>query len=395
MRVAIVTQGFLVGGGVPTIVAWIKGGLEGLGHEVVVHDLAASSKDVLSRRALAPETWLRGLSSEQVPEVPNLIQWGADWVEFESQRYRPRVALTKALNTYDLIQVVAGAPALALATREAKPPKVLQVATTLLMERRAQLPGMSPVKRLVKSASLPRLHRLEVEALRCMDEVIVENRWMENWVREQGQSRVTLAPPGIDIDFFQNSGRWNRSGPIIAFGRLGDSRKDWPTAVEAFEYLVELSGLDVRMVLAGRGPQSPSLLRRLSQSPMKERIEVREDIPKSELPALLSSGSLFLQSSLEEGLGLAGLEAMACGLPMVATRTAGSSEYVMDGDNGYLVDHGPGAAMALAAAMERVLRGPGPAMSARAAQTSREGYSSTSALNAFVDAYRRARRDSE
>ena len=57
--------------------------------------------------------------------------------------------------------MVAGGPALALAASMAKPPKALQVATTLLAERRSRLAGMPAAKRIVKTLSLPRLHRLE------------------------------------------------------------------------------------------------------------------------------------------------------------------------------------------------------------------------------------------
>ena len=323
VRIAIVTQGYLVGGGVPSIARWLRRGLSYHGHEVDVHDLATSSRDERSRRLLALSTWRAPLKAERDPDDARLFHWGAAWVELESQRYRRREPLTDALNDYDLIQVVAGGPALALAASNAKPPKALQVATTLLAERRSRLAGMPPARRISKTLSLPRLHRLERQALRAVDHVFVENRGMEEWVQKNGQSNVTFAPPGIDTHKFQPIGEWDSTGPIIAFGRLGDSRKDWPTAVEAYERFVADTGLANRLLLAGRGPLHPSLLRRLEASPVRERITIREDVPGVELPSLLASGSVFLQSSLEEGLGLAGLEAMACGLPVVATATVG------------------------------------------------------------------------
>ncbi len=178
-------------------------------------------------------------------------------MELESQRYRPREPLTDALtNDYDLISLVAGGPALALAASKAKPPKALHVATTLLAERRSRLAGMPPDKRIVKTLSLPRLHRLEVHALRAMHHVFVVNRWMEEWVQKHGQPNVTFAPPGIDTHKFRPEGEWDATSPIIAFGRLGDSRKDWPTAVEAYERFVAATGLANRLVLAEGGPST-------------------------------------------------------------------------------------------------------------------------------------------
>ena len=387
MRVAILSQGYLTGGGVRAIATWLRRGLSDHGHEVEVHDLATSSRDDRSQRVLSPSTWRVSLEAERDPDDPGLFHWGAAWVELESQRYRPRGPLTDALNDYDLIQVVAGGPALALVASRAKPPKALQVATTLLAERRSRLAGMPPVKRIVKTLSLPRLHRLEVHALRAVDHVFVENRWMEEWVQRHGQPNVTFAPPGIDTHKFRPEGDWDANRPIIAFGRLGDSRKDWPTAVEAFERFVADTGLANGLVLAGRGPLDPALQRRLESSPVLERITIREDVPADELPALLASGSVFLQSSLEEGLGLAGLEAMACGLPVVATATVGASEYVRNGENGFLAPLGE-SVDALAAGLERVLgSGSGSAFSKQALRSVRGDYSSDAAIRRFLDTY--------
>lgn len=388
MRIAIVTQAYLTGGGVPTIARWLRAGLSGTGHQVHVHDLAASSRDELSRRVLSPKTWWASVVGRQDPDVVGLFRWGADWVELESQRYRPRASLTAALNEYDLIQVVAGGPALALAVSRAKPPKALQVATTLLTERHARLPGMPLAKRLAKTLSLPRMHQLEVRAVRAMDHVFVENRWMEVWVREQGQPHVTFSPPGVDTDLFRPFGEWDANRPIIAFGRLSDSRKDWPTAVEAYERFVASSGLPNRLLLAGKGPIDAALQRRLEASTVRDRITIREDVPSNELPELLAGGSVFLQSSLEEGLGLAALEAMACGMPVVATATTGASEYVRSGRNGVLVQLGPSAASALAEGLTHVLATRhGNRMSTAAIATTREGYSSAAALRGFLSVY--------
>lgn len=387
MRIAIVTQGFSTGGGVASIARWLREGLTMAGHSVDVHDLAASRRDVRSRRVAAPRTWRAELAAEANGTDIGLFHWGANWVEFEGQRYRPRLQLTSVLDAYDLIQVVAGGPALALATSESSPPKALQVATTLLLELPSQLPRMVPMKRVLKTLSLRALHRLEVKGLRAMDHVFVENRYMEQWVREHGQPHVTFAPPGIDTDTFGPMGAWDPRRPIIAFGRLGDSRKDWPTAVEAYERLVAATGLGNRLVLAGKGPLAPALIAKLRASPVRNRIDVRENVPAGELPGLLASGSVFLQSSLEEGLGLAGLEAMACGLPVVATRTVGSAEYVRDGENGYLVELGPDTARDLAMSLSRALRPEAATMSVRAVSTCSKEYSSSASLGRFLNTY--------
>jgi glycosyltransferase involved in cell wall biosynthesis len=56
-----------------------------------------------------------------------------------------------------------------------------------------------------------------------------------------------------------------------------------------------------------------------------------------DVPALLARGSVLVLSSLTEGISLTLLEAMARGLPVVATRVGGNPEVVVDGETGYLV----------------------------------------------------------
>jgi glycosyltransferase involved in cell wall biosynthesis len=390
LRIAIVTQGFSIGGGVPTIAKWLRTELSAIGHEVNVHDLATSWTDERSRRLLDPASWLVSLAPDPHPTDAWLIRWGANFPEFEGQRYRARRSLTDALNEYDIIQVVSGAATLALSVANAVPPKVLQVATDITSERSARLAGMPIARRVLKTMGLPTLRRLERLGLRSVDEVLVENRGMEGFVRSAGQASVVFAPPGIDLGLFGPAGAWESWKPVVAMGRLGDSRKDWPTAVAAYELFIANTDATNELVIAGRGPASAELLRKIDESPLRERIRLLEDVPAAELPALLASGSVFLQSSLEEGLGLAGLEAMACGLPVVATRTAGSSEYVRDGANGYLVDINSDTAGALADRLSQtLLDGRGSTLSQGALDMCRTHFSSEVALHRFVDVYRR------
>ena len=79
---------------------------------------------------------------------------------------------------------------------------------------------------------------------------------------------------------------------------------------------------------------------------------------------------------------------MACGLPVVATRTVGSAEYVKDGVNGYLVDLSDGKVDVLASRLKDVLASNrNGAMAEGAISTVRNGFSSGSALKRFLSVY--------
>src|SRR4029079_8337911 len=76
----------------------------------------------------------------------------------------------------------------------------------------------------------------------------------------------------------------------------------------------------------------------------------------ADIPGLLARADLFVLTSLNEGLSLSILEAMAAGLAVVASRVGGNPEIVMDGETGLLV--GPDDAASTAAAIRRLLTDP-------------------------------------
>jgi glycosyltransferase involved in cell wall biosynthesis len=78
-----------------------------------------------------------------------------------------------------------------------------------------------------------------------------------------------------------------------------------------------------------------------------------QGLPNNEMPKLYNSADLFVLPSLSEGRNSAVLEALACGLPVVATRVGANAEVVVNNKNGFIVD--PKDASALAESIIRIL----------------------------------------
>jgi glycosyltransferase involved in cell wall biosynthesis len=78
-------------------------------------------------------------------------------------------------------------------------------------------------------------------------------------------------------------------------------------------------------------------------------------MPREQLVRFYQRLGVFVIPSLQEGLGIVGLEAMACGCPVVSTRCGGPEEYVIEGRTGMLAE--PSAA-ALAGAIETIQSNP-------------------------------------
>ena len=102
---------------------------------------------------------------------------------------------------------------------------------------------------------------------------------------------------------------------------------------------------DAALLLVGGGPDAPRLQRLAAESGVAEHVVVTGSVPWEELPAHYDAGDVFAmpcrtrRAGLEvEGLGIVFLEASATGLPVVAGRSGGSPDAVLDGETGVVVD---------------------------------------------------------
>lgn len=107
-----------------------------------------------------------------------------------------------------------------------------------------------------------------------------------------------------------------------------EPRKNLPFMIEVFE---QLKGFDGDLVIAGMaGWKTGPILKRIANSPRRERIRYLNYVPEGSLPALYADAEIFLITSLYEGFGFPPLEAMACGTPVVSS-AGGSLAEILKG----------------------------------------------------------------
>ena len=146
--------------------------------------------------------------------------------------------------------------------------------------------------------------------------------------------------------------RANVRWPYVLFVGTIEPRKNLPTLLAAFRHLVISGRTDHHLVVAGqRGWAAGSVLDAALAPELEGRVHFLGYVPENDLPALYGGATVFAYPSLAEGFGFPPLEAMACGVPVVATRTSalednltGAAELVLPED-----------ATALAAAIARLL----------------------------------------
>ena len=170
------------------------------------------------------------------------------------------------------------------------------------------------------------------------------------------RDRVTVVPNPVDITAVQqaalepiDASLADASVPtIVTAGRLAHA-KNLPLLIESLERLA--ARVCYRAWILGRGESEGELRDRLARSPVMERVALLGF--QSNPWKFMARADVFVLTSRYEGFGNVLIEAMAAGLPVVATASYGTRDIVSHGVNGLLVEaHEPGA---VAAALERVL----------------------------------------
>lgn len=345
--IALVVPAFALGGGVPTVATFLHRVITESGrYTPEIISLALSARDANSLRLLSPASWTRGIQiTISTAQGLSYRHVGALFAEFEFQRYQPRQALTNLLNQHALVQVVAGTPVWATATRQAHAPVLLFTATTTVHERRSILQHTTGWRRFWLTAMTRLTVRLEQSALSHASCVFAESDYTRrNLTSIVDSRRLCLGVPGIDTTLFRPS-IYQPHGYILSVGRFTDPRKNIRLLFTAYAHLRKRVSHPPRLVLVGQAPAQPDWNHALSLG-IADCIDIHQNVSQSHLADLYRAASLFVLSSDEEGLGLVILEAMSSGLPVVSTRCGGPETAIIHGETGMLTPVSDAAALA-------------------------------------------------
>jgi 1,2-diacylglycerol 3-alpha-glucosyltransferase len=203
---------------------------------------------------------------------------------------------------------------------------------------------------------------LKVFMRKCQHIVIPSESIKQILIRDYGlEDRYTVIPTGTDLKpFLKADGRavrqskgWQDDKVIISIGRLAPE-KNWETLLHAVA-LAYAEHRSMRLVLIGDGPQKQTLEALAADLGIAERIIFTGQLPFEEVPAYLKAADMFSFASVTETQGLATIEAMAAGLPVVAVDGSGTHDIVDNGKQGFLVENDPNA---LASAIKEMLCNP-------------------------------------
>jgi glycosyltransferase involved in cell wall biosynthesis len=313
----------------------LAGQLERRGH---LHQLVTSYPKFLPARWGIPRSRISSVLSNEllrrgVERLPARLRGRGDpeiallgqYARVAARRLRPGADLLVAWSA-SALPALRRARELGMATIVERGSTHIAWQTDLLHAEYARF-GLRP------QAASPRVVARELAEYAEADAIAVPSRFARRTFVERGipEERVLCLPYGVSLASFRP-----REGPaedvfrVIHVGRV-DLRKGCPYLLEAFHGL----GLP-RAELWLVGPVAPELeaLRRRYASPS---IVFQGPRPQAELVHFYGRSAVFCLASLEEGMAMVIPQAMACGLPVIATTNTGAEEVVRDGVDGWIV----------------------------------------------------------
>jgi glycosyltransferase involved in cell wall biosynthesis len=181
------------------------------------------------------------------------------------------------------------------------------------------------------------------------DAIIAPSYKMKKFLREYGVKKnrpIYILPTGINLQIFRESKEVGLNfrkklyispeAKILLFvGRMG-KEKNPEFLLKALKETLNKKG-DIILLMIGDGPFLKELQKMARRMKIEEKVIFRGAVPYKEIPFYYQASDIFVFSSLTDTQGIVILEALACGLPVVALKDDAFEEMVIDNENGFLV----------------------------------------------------------
>lgn len=235
-------------------------------------------------------------------------------------------------NQYDVIHAFFGVPCGVLAMRLGKKFDVPYIVSL----RGADVPGYSERFASLYNILTPLIRLVWREAF----QVISNSRGLrELALTSEPGLKIPIVPNGVDTKEFPVKASDTFSGEsftVLCVSRL--------TPRKGIRFLIQAVALlhprypKLRLLIAGEGGEQEALMTQVKDLHLNQEVQFLGRVEHNELVHVYQGADVFCLPSQNEGMSNTLLEALATGLPIVATVTGGTEELVVDGENGYYVE---------------------------------------------------------
>ncbi len=325
-------------GGVSAMTSFVVRNLEARGLEpVLVHyapyslmpDLSVPSFRLLQRRI--------GRRQSVAYDNHENHAIGAWLPELEFTHYAATAYWKQVMDSCDAFVSVSGNVLAATPFEQTGRPYLAWVATDWQGDRKDRVKSFPLVRRLLdKFVNGPIIRRLEKRLLASGTVLSLSEHTAHVLSNLAGlHFEKIILPVGVDSDVFVPKAGALVRGRIGFAGRFNDPRKNIGLLLEAVARM-RVMGHDVHAVLMGDSLEPP-MSSRVAALGLQSHIIFKSGLSRQEMRDWLQTLDIFMLPSHQEGLCIAALEAMACGVPVVSTRCGGPEEFVIPGRTGELV----------------------------------------------------------
>jgi glycosyltransferase involved in cell wall biosynthesis len=191
-------------------------------------------------------------------------------------------------------------------------------------------------RRMEPSLLLNLVRPLENYSLANASTVLCVSDYLHAYAQIHGATRTFTIYNKVYTDRFKGEHPYNRPGPLKALSVMRLDRAKYPECL-----LEAIAPLDIHLTLIGQGELENALHRQVAELGIAERVEFIRQVPNSEIHSYYDDADIFLMATHYEGFCIPVLEAMAAGLPVIASDTGPIPEVL--GGTGWIVQKEPRA----------------------------------------------------
>lgn len=265
------------------------------------------------------------------PKITNL--YGLSYIVFAPSRIKKRLKEIE-IDLLWATQVFPQAVTASLIKKQIKKPLYVTAQNPFAYKEELVIKGPIPFKR-----QLPELLKPLIKtALKNSDLVAAVSNYSKQQADHLGAKKVMLIPNGIDTKRFeklQKSTKESKKAIFVTTSAL-IPRNGVDLLIKAVSLLPEK--VNWELIIAGDGPQYKNLKSQILKLKLEDKVKMLGRVDNKDIPQLLKNSDIFIRLSRWEGFGVSFAEAMAAGIPVIATSVGGITDFVIQEKTGLLVE---------------------------------------------------------